>query len=264
MQAILNTAVLRMNFPDYPHGYLLVCRGIDATLSLPDLDEFLRSVRDYVEGIPASSMEEEKAAELRMNATTPLYTANVFTYPLIKLLPATRGMTVCALLHAAIKAKRTHSARVCAVLLATEKWVADAGMLATAAQTGRADIVAVLLEAGADASAVRFDTVPKNLKRQCRNKACTAENCNITVLELLVRAGGRPGLTAPVMCALGETNLATSVREGEMRSLALGMGLHERLGAASSLRVLDDELLNLINAAAATSGFARASLFGRP
>jgi hypothetical protein len=206
-------------------------------------------------------MEEEAAASIRLREVIPQSAIYINGLSDIRVIPATRGQTIGKLLIAAISSKRVESSHIAMRLLKNDKWVADAVMLAKAVKAGLPDMVYVLLSAGADASVIDLDIVPKIKKRQCKNKECNSSNCNIALVEMLYRAGGIPTSTTLSLCQLGTSNFEKTMRESEDSSIALAMGMHERLGEGSLLKGLDPELICMIMQQVEVRRFERVSAF---
>ena len=222
-----------------------------------DLDK----IEIFLQTLPVSSMEEEVALSQRIKEQIFMHAISTTNHPTT--LEATRGQAIRELLKPVIMSHCEESPVVAQLLLKNDKWVASSQMVSAAANTGRTDIVAVLLDAGAGASLVKFDMIIKqgpNMQPSCKNLTCSALNCNIAMIEMLVRAGGDPAIAPPTMCEVGYANLAKVVCEDEMRSIALAMAFHDRLGLSSSMRVLDDNIMQIIYPMAATRGFTRPSM----
>jgi hypothetical protein len=276
---LLNTAVQKYQF-EYPVGWRSCDTMLWSARRVIDLDQ----IETFLQTLPVSSMEEEAASSQRIKEQIFLHAVSTTNYPGMAL-EATRGQAIRALLRPVIMNHRKESPAVAQLLLKNDKWVASSQMVSAAAKTGRTDIVAVLLDAGAGASLVEFNMIikqgpntrhtlwqrcaPTNLlvlrthnkpsHPSCKNLTCSALNCNIAMIEMLVRAGGDPTIAPPIMCNVGDANLAKVISEDEMRFIALGMALHHRLGLSSSMRVLDTNIMQII-CMAATRGFTRPSM----
>ena len=253
---LLNRALPKYKF-EYPVGWHSCDTMLWSARRVIDLDK----IETFLQTLPVSSMEEEAASSQRIKEQIFLHAVSTTNYPGMAL-EATRGQAIRALLRPVIMNHRKESPAVAQLLLKNDKWVASSQMVSAAAKTGRTDIVAVLLDAGAGASLVKFDMIIKqgpNTQPSCKNLTCSALNCNIAMIEMLVRAGGDPTIAPPTMCNIGDANLAKVISEDEMRFIALGMALHDRLGLSSSMRVLDTNIMQII-CMAATRGFTRPSM----